>query len=417
MMGERFGWIGYCCPGGEDDLQSAAALLGALDELEMACDADELRRTAATAPRGTLGVIVGATDAGVSDVNLAAAVVADGNARTVVLVRRGASGSLRSRAHGAGIDLVVDPGELAAAPSAAAPAVPGEGEAAEATQLSMSIARLPELSGRAPVIAFCSGRGGVGKTTLVAVAAATAASWGMRVCALDLDLSCGNLHGMFGVPAGRDPVSAIGEKDAAAELIFSTSSGLGLTAPCARPEMAEVAAPVVGGLAEAAARTYDLVLVDTSTTFTDAAAQAAQLADRLVIVTDGGPASPRALSRMGGLAVRLGVARTRICRLENRANPRVRADLSLGRADVGLEAARAFRVFDGGAEVAELCGAGEAEVLAGMGTPFSRSVAATLAQLLSELGKLPDSEEAQRATGELTTRRWVLPFGQWREAR
>ncbi len=48
----------------------------------------------------------------VSDINLTASIVKDGNARCVVLVRSGASGSLRSRAAKAGVDLVIDPMEL-----------------------------------------------------------------------------------------------------------------------------------------------------------------------------------------------------------------------------------------------------------------------------------------------------------------
>ena len=53
--------------------------------------------------------------------------------------------------------------------------------------------------GDAPVVAFVSGRGGVGKTSLVAMMATVAGSWGMRVALCDLDLSCGNLYSCFGV--------------------------------------------------------------------------------------------------------------------------------------------------------------------------------------------------------------------------
>ncbi len=190
-----------------------------------------------------------------------------------------------------------------------------------------------------------------------------------------------------------------------------------MTAPCGRPEMSELVMPQAASLVARAAEGADLVLVDTSTTFTDAVAQAAQMCDRLVLVSDGAPGSMAAIARMGGLAVRLGVARTRISRLENRANPHAKTDFSLLRAEVGLEAARVFRVFDGGAEVPELIAAGQVASLMGLTGPFSRSVSAVTAQLLLEVGRLPDDEEARRLSEEQTTKRWPFSLGLRREAR
>ena len=161
----------------------------------------------------------------------------------------------------------------------------------------------------------------------------------------------------------------------------------------------------------------DLVVVDTSTTFTDAVAQVAQLADRLLVVSDGGPATTAALARTSGLAVRLGVARTRVARLDNRANPRERTNFLLGRAEVGLEAARVFRTFEGGTEVRDLLAEGRALELAELDSPFSESVGAVVAQVLAELGRLPGCDEAERLAGESTTRRRPGIFGRRREVR
>lgn len=406
-MSEVCEWVGYCVDEGIGDLQRAAGSMGALDELCMAHDADELRRMVRGSEAGTLGVIVGMTSGGVSDVNLAAAIARDGRARFVALVRRGASGSLRSRARNAGIDLVIDPlGE----------------EGQEVGPSSCGTAPDPRtllgpLEERAPVIALCSGRGGAGKTTIVAGMACAAARWGMRVAAVDLDLSCGNLHSFFGVRPAVDPTSLVGEWGNEGRALFSAAPGVNVTAPCGRPEMAELFMPQAASLVVRAAKGADLVLVDTSTTFTDAVAQAAQMCDRLVLVSNGAPGSMAALARMGGLAVRLGVARTRISRLENRANPHAKTDFSLLRAEVGLEAARVFRVFDGGSEVSELVAAGQVASLMELAGPFPRSVAAVTAQLLLELGRLPDDEEARRLSEAQTTKRWPFSLGLRREAR
>ena len=428
-MSDACEWVGYCIDEGIGDLQRAAGTLGALDELSMAHDADELRRMVRDSEVGALGVIVGMTSDGVSDVNLAAAIARDGRARVVALVRRDASGSLRSRARNAGIDLVIDPTGEECREAGSPSALPSSPPSADPRSL------LGPLESRAPVIALCSGRGGAGKTTIVAGMACAAARWGMRVAAVDLDLSCGNLHSCFGVRPVVDPTSLVGEWGSEGRALFSASPGVSVTAPCGRPEMSELVMPQAASLVARAAEGADLVLVDTSTTFTDAVAQAAQMCDRLppvgrrgaspqvsmcaglVLVSDGAPGSMAALARMGGLAVRLGVARTRISRLENRASPHAKTDFSLLRAEVGLETARVFRVFDGGTEVPELIAAGQVASLMGLTGPFSRSVSAVTAQLLLELGRLPDDEEARRLSEEQTTKRWPFSLGLRREAR
>ena len=409
-------WVAFC---GTRDLLLLREALRSVDpqaRLELVGSADALRRVVLEAAPTELGVLVGPVGDGVSSVNLAAAIARDGNARAVVLAERGVTGSLRSRAARAGVDIVVDlesvtttAGDGGRPFRPVAPAPPTEPKAVDVA------------GQRAPVVVFCSGRGGVGKTSVVATAAAHAALWGLEVCALDLDLACGNLYSCFGLPGGSD----LARLASAPELSEAVVGGLKVTArpglsvmgPCDRPEASELVAARAGELITVLAMSCDLVLVDTSPTFTDAVAQAAQLADRLVIVSDGRTGTSAALARTSGLAVRLGVARTRIARLENRANPRERANLALGRAEVGLETARVFRSFEGGFEAEDLLASGRVLDLVESGSPFSESVAVTLAQILAELGRLPDAEQARRAAQGSTTRRGLGVFGRRREAR
>lgn len=406
-------WLACADERWRDDVTLVARSIEPSSTCEFADDAEAFREEARAGGRSFLGALVGGRDSGVTDVNLAAAIVADGGVARVVLVRRDASGSLRSRALRAGVDLVVDPGEVAAVvtrgeegadggppPFASAPAVP-EGGAASG----------PRGDGRhrAPILTFCSGRGGVGKTTLVATAAAVAASWGMSVGVLDLDLSCGNLFSSFGLARGCD-LARLGATGLASlndigAIGVTACEGVTLWGPCDLPEMAETAMPLTTELVRAVARIADVVLVDTSTTFTDAVAQAAQKSDRLILVSDGSRGSSAALARMGGLAVRLGVARTRIARVENRVNPRARLDLSVGRAEVGLEAARVLRASEGGDELSDYLASGEVDELVRVGSEFTDSVGTLVAQLLSELGRLPERPEAERALARATARR------------
>ena len=422
-------WLIVCPRERREELARAAKGVDKTARALFVGSADALRRTVAGSAPGEFCVMVGPVGEGVSDVNLAAAVVRDGGAGRVVLACEGASGSLRSRASRAGIEQVIDLSELARdgaaarqgtsggdlvarAPAPSRPPAPPAPHAPIASPAPPSdgvkvVAERPERRG--PVIALCSGRGGVGKTSVAAVACAQAATWGMRACLLDLDLSCGDAHSLFGVTRGSDlarlvafegPLSSV-----ASRLSQTAAPGVSVVGPCERPEDAELVAPRASELIEVLASEFDLVVVDTSATFTDAVAQAAQTADRLVLVSDGRPGSIASLARVSGLAVRLGVARTRIVRLENRADPRGRREPVLGRAEVGLEVARVLRTYEGGSEVGELLGAGQATELAKIGDPFADSVAAALAQLLLELGRLPESERARRAA-EPTARGW-----------
>lgn len=355
--------------------------------------------------------LAGFSKSGVSDINLCAAVVLDGCAREVVLVVDNASGSLRSRAMSAGITRVVEAG------------APKPHPVREATQQSAQPGMPPTEQARdgagasAPLVVLCSGRGGVGKTSITAVAAHIAASWGMRIALIDLDLANGNLFSCFGFKRGGDLALFDGtDQPAAAGLALNVCDGIDLWGPCALPETAETVSPHLPGLFSYARGHADLVLVDTSSTTTDAVAEALQHADRVVLVYDGRASSLAALARMGGLAVRLGVARTRIMRLENHADPYGEPDFSLGRAEVGLEVARPLRVFEGGREVPQMLEEGLAAELARYESDFSRSVASCLAQILVELGCLPDNDEALRASREPSVKKRFWRFPRTREA-
>lgn len=251
------------------------------------------------------------------------------------------------------------------------------------------------------MLAFVSGRGGVGKTSLVAAMATAAASWGMHVALLDLDLSAGNLYNCLGLPGPADLAPLAEQEELLREDIVSYGKEAGenivLWGGCELPEMAESVIPKVGAVIATLRGCFDLVLVDTSVGLTDAVAQAAQDCDRLILVVDGRPGSTAAQRRLGALAVRLGIARTRMVRLANRCGHRGRGEPKLDHADVGLETARPLRVYEGGIEVSECMGEGKPADLFDLGSRFATSCASSLASLLSELGCLPNNGNAHQA--------------------
>lgn len=451
-------WMGYAARQATGELAQALAALAPQAVLVMAESGQDLRDRVRQAGGSCAGAVVGLTEEGVSDINLAAALAHDASVARVVLVARRASGSLLSRARRAGVTEVVDlsagqspaplgtsrqpgaegrPGDvpggvgeeggLALLPGRAEAgetgALPGrlawggrEGgrDQAEARPQRVIVAAAPSVpvhasaaadvrpaSGGAPVMALASGRGGVGKTALAALVGATAASWGMRVALVDLDLSCGNLASCFGVGRTVDLARLAGQEgltdEDLARACAPCGEGLSLWGPCERPETAELVSSLVGRLLDLLAHTHDLVVVDTSTTFNEPVARAVQRADRLLLVHDHAAGALAALGRTSGLAVRLGVARTRIVRVENFAEGDAQPDLSVGRVTVGLEGARAYAVPDGG-EVAEgLLGEGRAAQIVEAGGALPEAVARLLAQTLTELGDLPETEAAHRA--------------------
>lgn len=279
--------------------------------------------------------------------------------------------------------------------------------------------RVQRTPGQAPIITFVSGRGGTGKTALVAAMACAADTWGMRVALCDLDLTCGNLYSCFGLVGPVDVADLASNAQVEQQLLLALGSKVcsrsALWGPCERPELAEAIMPHVGHLLTSLANTHDVVLVDTSSCLTDAVAQAAQLCDRLVIVVDDRPGSAVAQTRWGALAVRLGVARTRVVRLANRCGTRGRGEPILNHADVGLETARSLRVLDGGSEVADCLAEGKVSDLFEVGSRFAQSASTATAVLLSELGRLPDHVDARAALQRRSERnRWA--FGRKREA-
>ena len=401
-----------CCPTArKDELISIALSLYPHAACTHLASAVDFREALIRQGGDACAALVGFSTSGVSDINLGAAVVLDGCASEVVLVVDNASGSLRSRAKRAGIARVYEAKDFREDP------MPEPARHAPSSRPPAALAGHDGADGRAPLVVLCSGRGGVGKTAIASVAALVAASWGMRVALLDLDLANGNLYTCFGAKRGKD-LSLLDASEPASlgEHALAVEDGIELWGPCALPEMAETVSAHLDALLCYARTHADLVIADTSSTTTDAVAQALQQADRAVLVYDGRRSSLAPLARMGGLAVRLGVARTRIMRLENHADPYAKPDFSLGRSETGLEVARPLRVFEGGKEVAQLLEEGLARELAAFESDFTSSVASCLAQILTELGCLPECEQARKAAREPSVRRRFWPFSRTREA-
>ena len=412
-MGEK--WF-VCGPDAASGLLSALRQRRPGATIVVENDPSRLRMRVLSEAHGKSKVLVGEAKA-MDPINLAAAVVADGHASEVLLVVKEPSGSLRSRARTAGIPTIMSEGEFIVddLDEPQEPDLPKKGKN-EALVIEKTIpdacnkhekeqsAPIKPRSG-CPILCIASGRGGVGKTSIAQVMGATASGWGMDVAMVDLDLGSGNLFNGFGLPgpadlSGLSKLETITEDDVE-KLCSRASERLGVWGPCTRPEMAETLEWRIGAMLSLLSTHHGLVICDCSTMFTDAVAQAAQIADRLLLVADDANPSSGSLSRTALLAVRLGVARTRIARVMNRCDARSSGETISYRGEPGFETARAFRLFEGEEDISDLLAEGRAVDLARMDDSFVSSVSSCLASILSELGALPDEPAAKTALDQV----------------
>lgn len=403
---------------------------------ELVDDPIELRKIARQEMGELEGVIIGPSDKGVSDENLAAALKHDGISR-IILAAQSPSGSLRSRAAQAGVEQVIDLNWLDGkktgprAKNATAQNSTAKDQRHDRNDLDlphMELDEVEEVSSKktavlprtpevkkpeiqyeleveheelSPLLVFSSGRGGVGKTTLAVCAAALCASWGMRTALLDLDLSCGNAFSYLGIGQPTDINRILAEGTPSAESMGRSAAkaacGVSLWGPCERPEQAESIFSYIPELIAYVRSRFDVVIVDTSTTFTDAVAEAAQNCSYLYLVQDALSGGLGPVVRTNSLALRLGVARTRIVRLENGAPETHVPKNEDFTQDVSLDGMTSFGVLDGGSEVSELLSAGKVEDLLLLENPMVSSLAQLIARNLSDLGALPDCEGAKKA--------------------
>lgn len=268
--------------------------------------------------------------------------------------------------------------------------------------------------GRAPIICFTSGRGAMGKTTLACAAAALFAQAHVRCALIDLDLSCGNAARAFGIEHPFD-LARLYASPQLLEMINKSAvyvnDNLALWGPCEKPETAELVNDAIPALISYATNNFDVVVIDTSTTFTDAACQAVQAADRVMIIHDDMYDALSSLGRTSALVVRLGVARTRICRVQNYANAHAKLDFDFARSEIGLEGASVYGICDGGSDIGELMSLGNMlDICAGNST-FIKSVQTMVTELAHSLRITlkPDHEHAR--TSSKSRKRTLTFFG------
>lgn len=444
-------WYAHASDGSLSTIVDALQELKAATHVVLETSPVRMRKRILQEEPGQVSAIIGDAAQNIASINLAAALVQDGRCQEVLLVSPTPTGSYRSRAMRAGITQLIDKEEIASAIQARhiRPLVQEQADNAsqsleagvdltdalkETDFSSEFLGDIEEVDGltasplrlqteevnvaseqQGVILCLASGRGGVGKTTLCAGFGQVAHAWNLRVAYVDLDLANGNLFEYYGLPEPAD-LATLGRTESLSTHDIEACGidiyeNMTLWGPCASPELSETVFPHIQELLSYCSQHFDVVIVDTPATWNDASAQALQSCDRLLLVSDDFSSSTSSLVRMAALAVRLGVARARIVRLSNNCDANKKEETLLLRAHVGLEAARSYRIFDGGIDIADLLDSGNAKELLSLGGDFAESLQLCLARTLDELGCLPDSKEAKRAKSLVVPRRARGLFG------
>lgn len=268
----------------------------------------------------------------------------------------------------------------------------------------------------APLVAVISGRGGVGKSTLVASLAYCSAHMGLRAAVIDADLMFGNQHELLGVGAPVD-LGLLLDKgvstspEAAAEATaMKIAPGLTLWGPLETPEMAEVMAVPVDELVRVLRGAADVLFVDTSTFWGDCAASLVASCDRCLVVGAPGACAVSSSIKAMGLASRVGVPGTRMTGVFNRFGGEGAGEEQAMRYEMGVALHSRVRIADGGDEVRGMAAFGHLDsLLLGPGA-FATSVRSFARDLLRELGCPIETDEFEARRAAEVRPRIRLPW-------
>jgi flagellar biosynthesis protein FlhG len=147
----------------------------------------------------------------------------------------------------------------------------------------------------APIVGVISGKGGVGKTNLVANVALSLASQGRRVLAVDGDLGMSSLDVMLGMTPDRTAAHVLSGECTLEEAIVEGPRGLHvLPAASGRSDMHSLRPLALARLLVPlyrASANYELVLVDVGPGVSSTVVSLAAACDRLLLVATPEPAS------------------------------------------------------------------------------------------------------------------------------
>ena len=245
-------------------------------------------------------------------------------------------------------------------------------------------------SAAAPVITLVSGRGGVGKSMLAASIASLISMRGLRCALIDTDFSFGCLYRLFGIGTPIDFNLMSSKQAKFNDLVEKTSMqiapDLTLWGPCLHPEYAELAAGCVEMLIKFLAQQADVVLIDTPSSWGEAAAASLSLCNRCLLVCDKRISDVDSLTRAIALAQALGLSRTQMTCVVNRVNSNSIDEERAVCLEMQSGIASHVRILEADSETLGLFDVGKSLDAMQRDCCYVRSIANLVDRMLKELG-------------------------------
>lgn len=319
-----------------------------------------------------------------SGINLAAALRTDNATLPIYLVKFDPSGLEESRAKQAGITGVLSASGFRERFASARSRKDAMRKVAELEPLKLVPPMPIKKEPRAFMLAMMSGSGGVGKSAVTAVAAFRCAERGFKTVAIDFDLQFGDLRHLMGEVPSASIDDVLEDPSLAAKLaadIQQEQSGTpALASAPKRLERSEELYAHMLELLDVFAAEFDVVVVNTGSTWTESHAQLLERCNCPVMLLDQRASAIRSCQHALDLCMRLGIATGSFAYALNHCQ---RGSL-FSVVDIAnvMQGAQVFELREGGSEVEELLGAGLASELASSKNDFCVSVDAMLEQVL-----------------------------------
>ena len=210
------------------------------------------------------------------------------------------------------------------------------------------------------VLCVVSASGGTGKSTVSALSALIAANHGYRTAIIDADLQFGDVSTMFGGGPSIAVDEAIANPDALDALAVNAREPVVVSAP-ERIEQSELFLPQIPGLIDRARESFDVVVVNTGSFWTESHVQMMEASTNTLFLMDQRPTSVTAVRKALELCFRCGVAAHPFLFAVNRCSRK--SLLSSIDISCALNGVQVAELREGGSSVAELMSAGLAQQL------------------------------------------------------
>ena len=248
----------------------------------------------------------------------------------------------------------------AEAPDVLAQANPGEhGDASTGNLGPSATAPLPSAK-RGYALCVVSASGGTGKSTVASLSALLSARHGYRTVLIDGDLQFGDTAAMFGIEEGLTIDRVVAHPQLLEDAIPTPGLPVVVAAPD-RIEQSELYLQQVPGLIDRARDTFDVVVVNTGSFWTESHVQMMEASSNTLFLMDQRPTSVKAVRKALELCARCGVAAHPFLFAVNRCSRKsLLSSIDISCALGGVAVAE-FK--DGGQVVGELTSSGMAEKL------------------------------------------------------